>query len=176
MLLYRLLASFMAVGIGAFGGGNAAIPLIRHEVVTRYEWLSDAELAEVITLAQMTPGPLAINSATYTGFHVAGLTGATVATLGVILPSITIVSGFIAIGNLLGNHRYLGRLRQGARPGVLVMLALAVWSIGETSIADGRALPLAGLALGLLLLAKGRLHPVALIVASGLLGVFALRV
>lgn len=173
-MLLRLLVSFMMIGLGAFGGGNVAIPLVRHEVVTRYSWLSGDEFAEIVALAQMTPGPLAINAATYTGFRVSGIAGAVVATIGVILPSAVIVSSFIAVVNMLGDRTCIGGLRRGVRPGVLVMFALAVWSVGEISLVDGPTLALAIAAYALLMLTRGRLHPVVLIIAFGALGALLL--
>ncbi len=85
--LIDLFVSFFKVGAFAFGGGYAMIPLISREVVSTRGWLDMAEFIDVIAISQGTPGPIAINSATYIGFKVAGVLGSLMATFGVVLPS-----------------------------------------------------------------------------------------
>ena len=92
MLLWKLLISFIQIGAFSFGGGYAALPLIQHQVVELHNWLSFNEFSDLITISQMTPGPIAINSATFVGLKIDGLLGAIVATLGCIIPSCIIVS------------------------------------------------------------------------------------
>ena len=76
----------------SFGGGYAAMPLIQGQVVNTHEWLTMTEFTDLITISQMTPGPIAVNSATFVGMKIAGIPGAVVATLGCILPSCIIVT------------------------------------------------------------------------------------
>ena len=87
MIYLQLFLSFLQIGLFSFGGGYAAMPLIQDQVVTRYGWLSMAEFTDLITISQMTPGPIAVNSATFVGIRIAGIPGALVATFGCILPS-----------------------------------------------------------------------------------------
>ena len=75
MTLLTLFISFVQIGLFSFGGGYAALPLIQEQVVTQHGWLSMAELTDLITISQMTPGPIAINSATFVGMKIAGLPG-----------------------------------------------------------------------------------------------------
>ena len=86
MIYLQLFLSFLQIGLFSFGGGYAAIPLIQGQIVDQHGWLSMAEFTDLITISQMTPGPIAINSATFVGIKIAGLPGAAVATLGCILP------------------------------------------------------------------------------------------
>lgn len=92
MIFLELLWSFMQIGLFSVGGGMAAMPLIQNQVVTLHGWLSLTEFTDLITIAEMTPGPIAVNSATFVGMRIAGLPGALVATVGCILPSCIIVS------------------------------------------------------------------------------------
>ena len=92
MIYIQLFLSFLQVGLFSVGGGYAAMPLIQSQVVERYAWLTMSEFTDLITIAEMTPGPIAVNSATFVGIRIAGVPGALVATFGCILPSLLIVS------------------------------------------------------------------------------------
>lgn len=92
MIYLQLFFSFLQVGLFSIGGGYAAMPLIQAKVVEEYGWLTRNEFADLITIAEMTPGPIAVNSATFVGIRIAGAGGAVIATLGCILPSCFIVS------------------------------------------------------------------------------------
>ena len=92
MTWLQLFTSFLQIGLFSFGGGYAALPLIQEQVVTRYGWLSMAEFTDLITISQMTPGPIAVNAATFVGLRIAQVSGAIVATLGCITPALFFVS------------------------------------------------------------------------------------
>ena len=92
MIYLRLFLSFLQIGAFSFGGGYAALPLIRHQVVEANGWLQLSEFTDLITISQMTPGPIAVNSATFVGMKIAGVPGALAATFGCILPSCIIVT------------------------------------------------------------------------------------
>lgn len=92
MIYLQLFLSFLQIGMFSFGGGYAAMPLIQGQVVTAHHWLSMEEFTDLITISQMTPGPIAINSATFVGTKIAGTGGALAATFGCILPSCIIVT------------------------------------------------------------------------------------
>ena len=116
MTLLQLLFSFLQIGLLSIGGGYAALPIIQDQVVAMHGWLSMREFADILTISQMTPGPIAINAASFVGTKIAGLPGALVASLGVVLPSFIIVltlsSGgcFDCIcGGVSGNRCLLGR-------------------------------------------------------------------
>ena len=82
MTLLHLLWSFFQIGLFSIGGGYAAMPLIQSQVVDQYGWLTMREFTDLITIAEMTPGPIAVNSATFVGIRIAGFPGALIATLG----------------------------------------------------------------------------------------------
>ena len=98
MILLELFTAFLKIGAFGFGGGYAMLPLIEREIVTNNQWISYREFIDIIGISQMTPGPVAINSATFVGYKVAGIWGSVVATLGVVSFSfilVTIASHYI---------------------------------------------------------------------------------
>ena len=92
MIYLKLFLSFLQIGLFSFGGGYAAMPLIQEQVVTQHGWLTMTEFTDLITISQMTPGPIAINAATFVGSKIAGVPGSVAATCGCILPSCIIVT------------------------------------------------------------------------------------
>ena len=92
MIYLQLFLSFFKIGLFSFGGGYAAMPLIQGQVVQGHGWLSMSEFTDLITISQMTPGPIAVNSATFVGIKIAGIPGALAATFGCILPSCILVT------------------------------------------------------------------------------------
>ena len=129
MILIELFLSFLQIGLFSFGGGYAALPLIQDQVVTLHHWLSLTEFTDLVTISQMTPGPIAINSATFVGQKIAGTWGAIFATIGCILPSCIIVS---VLAYLYLKYRKLSMLQgilETLRPAVVAMIATAGVSI-----------------------------------------------
>ena len=83
--------TFLKIGAFTFGGGYAMIPLIQREAVEKHGWVSDDDILEIVAVAESTPGPIAINAATFVGYRVGGFFGAAAATMGVVLPSFCII-------------------------------------------------------------------------------------
>lgn len=125
MTYLQLFLSFLQIGCFSFGGGYAAMPLIQEQVVIRHSWLTVDSFANLVTIAEMTPGPIAVNAATFVGTQVAGPAGAVIATLGCILPSCVFVT---LLAYVYTKYRSL-TLLQGAlsslRPAVVAMIAKA---------------------------------------------------
>ncbi len=88
----ELFLTFMKIGAFTFGGGYAMIPLIQKEVCENKKWLNEKEISDIVAISESTPGPIAINAATFVGYQTAGFSGACMATLGVVLPSFLIIS------------------------------------------------------------------------------------
>lgn len=136
----QLFLSFVQIGALSFGGGYAAMPLIQQQVVTLHGWLSPGEFTDLITISQMTPGPIAINSATFVGTRIAGFWGAVAATVGCVLPSCLLVSllawAYLRYRNLSLIQHVLASLR----PAVIAMIASAGVSILVTAIWSQTAL------------------------------------
>ena len=129
MIYLELFWSFLQIGLFSFGGGYAAMPLIQGQVVTDHGWLSITEFTDLITISQMTPGPIAINSATFVGIKIAGIPGALVATIGCILPSCIIVTLVAKLYLKYRNMAVLQGILNSLRPAVVAMIASAGISI-----------------------------------------------
>ena len=125
MIYLELFLSFLQVGAFSFGGGYAAMPLIQHQVVELHGWLSLGEFTDLVTISQMTPGPIAINSATFVGTKIAGVGGAVVATLGCILPSCILVTLIAWVYLKYRSMRLLQGVLKTLRPAVVAMIAAA---------------------------------------------------
>ena len=125
MIYLQLFLSFLQIGALSFGGGYAAMPLIQEQVVTLHRWLSMEAFTDLVTIAEMTPGPIAVNSATFVGTQIAGPGGAVVATLGCILPSCIIVTLLAYIYTKYRNMSLLQGTLASLRPAVVAMIAKA---------------------------------------------------
>ena len=125
MIYLQLLASFMQIGLFSIGGGYAAMPFIQKQVVDLHGWLTMVQFADIMTIAEMTPGPIAINAATFVGIRVAGLPGAIVATLGCVLPSCVIVMTLAWAYFKFRNLSLVKGVLSGLRPAVVAMIASA---------------------------------------------------
>ena len=131
--LLRVFLTFLKIGAFTFGGGYAMIPLIQKEAVEKHGWVTDEDILDVVAIAESTPGPIAINAATFVGYHVAGFSGALAATFGVVLPSFTIILG---ISYALRQFQELTVVRyafNGIRVGVLVLMMKALLKMFKTN-------------------------------------------
>lgn len=143
MIYLQLFLSFLQIGMFSVGGGYAAIPLIRDQVVTGHTWLTMSEFTDLITIAEMTPGPIAVNSATFVGIRIAGPLGAIIATLGCITPSLFIVSLLAYIYYRYKNVSALQSVLASLRPAVVALIAGAGLSILKLVAFQGNAVALA---------------------------------
>ena len=145
MIYLQLFLSFLQVGMFSIGGGYAAMPLIQSEVVQRYGWLSMNEFTDLITIAEMTPGPITVNSATFVGVRIAGIPGAIVATLGCIFPSLIIVSILSFLYYRYRNLSVLQNILSILRPVIVALIASAGLSIFKNMAFRGKAVTAANL-------------------------------
>ncbi len=134
MIYLELFLSFLQVGLFSIGGGYAAIPLIQTQIVEKYGWLSMNEFADLVTIAEMTPGPIAINSATFVGIRIAGIGGAVAATLGCILPSCVIVSLLSMIYRKYKGLKMLDGILLALRAAVVALILAAGIDLLRTAI------------------------------------------
>ena len=141
MMYLELFWSFFQIGLFSIGGGYAAMPLIQNQVVDLHPWLTMTQFADIITIAEMTPGPIAINSATFVGIQVAGLPGAIIATLGCVLPSCVIVLTLAYIYYRFRGLNIVQGILAGLRPAVIAMIASAGISLLILAVYGQRTLP-----------------------------------
>ena len=172
--LLQLVWSYLKIGFFGFGGGYAMLSLIHSEVVVRNEWLTNGEFSDIIAISQMTPGPIALNSATYIGYEVAGVLGSVVATTAVCIPSLTLMILLTRFFLMLHNNRYVQSVVLTMRPVVVGMIMSAALLLIFPHSDDGRSF-IDGwswliFALALLGSAK-KINPILLIVVSGIAGV-----
>lgn len=144
MIYWELFLSFLQIGCFSIGGGYAAIPLIQSQAVETYGWLSMSEFTDLITIAEMTPGPIAVNSATFVGVRVAGIPGALIATAGCILPSCIIVSILAWLYYRYKGLTTLQSVLACLRPAVVALIAGAGVSIFVQVLFNGTAPSLSG--------------------------------
>ncbi len=189
MILATLFFSFFKIGLFSFGGGYAMIPLIQKEIV-RHGWMEPSAFADIIAIAEMTPGPIAVNSATFVGYRTAGILGGVVATIGVTLPSALLI---LLIADAILKHKshpLKESIFSVLRPIVAALIVSAAFIVAGTSflrIPETASqldsllneplglLDLRGAAifvLTLCALAFHKLHPILAILISGILGYF----
>lgn len=142
MIYLELFWSFFQIGLFSVGGGYAAMPIIEHQVVELHSWMTMQEFVDIITISQMTPGPIAVNSATFVGIQIAGLPGAIIATLGCIFPSCIIVLTLAWVYSRYRNLSVVQDVLGGLRPAVVAMIASAGLSILVLSLWNGAAVSL----------------------------------
>lgn len=124
-----LFLTFGKVGIFTFGGGYAMIPLIQKEVVETKKWITNDDILEILAIAESTPGPIAINAATFTGYCVSGTFGAFCATMGVVLPSFFIILGLSYVIREFQELEPVQYAFMGIRAAVLALVVKALWSM-----------------------------------------------
>lgn len=180
MIYLKLLWSFFQIGLFSIGGGYAAMPLIQHQVVDVHSWLTMTQFADIMTIAEMTPGPIAINSATFVGIQVAGLPGAIIATIGCILPSCMIVMTLAWVYYRFRGLTVIQGILAGLRPAVIAMIASAGISLIILSFYGQRDLPadlsdinyisIFIFSAGLLILRKWKVNPIYVMAGAGAAG------
>lgn len=125
----RLFWAFFKIGAFTFGGGYAMIPLIQKEVVEKQKWVTDDDILEILAIAESTPGPIAINSATFIGYRTAGFWGSFSATLGVVLPSFIIITIIAYLLRGFADIKVVQYAFFGIRAGVLALLLKSFWGM-----------------------------------------------
>lgn len=141
MIYLELFWSFFQIGLFSIGGGYAAMPLIQNQVVDLQAWLTMTQFADIMTIAEMTPGPIAINSATFVGIQVAGFPGAVIATIGCIFPSCIIVLTLAYVYYRFRGLTVVQGVLVGLRPAVVAMIASAGLSLLILALYGERSIP-----------------------------------
>lgn len=180
MIYFELFLSFLQIGLFSVGGGYAAIPLIQEQIVETHHWLSAGEFTNLITIAEMTPGPMAINSATFTGIRIAGLPGAAVATFGCICPSLFLVSLLAFVYYRYQKLALIKSVLASLRPAVVALIASTgitiLMQVVFNGTPDANTLNWFGLILFLLaffLLRKRKKNPIIVMLLCGCLSLAA---
>ncbi len=184
MIFWQLFISYLKIGFFGFGGGYAMLSLIQNEVVVQHAWMTNSEFADIVAVSQITPGPIAINSATYVGYTVGsqaggamcGVLGAILATFAVCLPALTLMLLITRFFLKLKNNPIVEGAMLGMRPVVIGMIAAAALLLifphstdpGEQNFVDAWSWVLfAGIFVGSL----KKVNPILLIVLSAAAGI-----
>lgn len=168
-VLMKLFISFFKIGAFSFGGGYAMLPLIEEEVIQIHQWITRSEFIDILAISEMTPGPIAINSATFLGYKIAGLLGSAVATFAVTLPSFIIMSIIFFSINKFKDSPYVAWIFDGIRPIVVGLILAAAINIGITTLVDFKSIAIA-VSLFYLVTFK-KLNPILAIVMAGIVGI-----
>lgn len=182
MIFLQLFISYLKIGFFGFGGGYAMLSLIQNEVVVQHGWITGAEFADIVAVSQITPGPIAINSATYVGYTVGaqggsvlfGILGSIIATFAVCLPSMTLMILVARSIARLRNHPAVRGAMRGLRPVVIGMIGSAALllifprNVGDESFIDLWSWLLFG---GVLVGSWFKVNPILLIVLSAASGI-----
>lgn len=185
MIYLQLFLSYLKIGFFGFGGGYAMLALIQNEVVVRHAWMTNTEFTDIVAVSQMTPGPIAINSATYVGYTVGaqagdnpffGILGSAIATFAVCLPSLTLMILVARFFMRLQHNRLVEGAMRGMRPAVIGMIAAAALLLifphsdapGDQNFIDAWSWVLFG---GVFAGSWRKVNPILLIVLSAAAGI-----
>ena len=180
MLLLKLFFAFIQVGMLSVGGGYAAIPLIQEQIVNIYGLMSMEEFSDLITVAEMTPGPISINSATFVGMRLAGIPGVLLCSIGCIIPSfcicLTLAHFYYKYRTVSGVQVVLGSLRPavvaliGSAGASILMLGLFQTDIKNVVLGNIRLVELGIFVIALFILRKFKVSAISIILGSGVIG------
>ena len=131
--LLTIFFTFLKIGAFTFGGGYAMIPLIQKEAVEHHHWVTDSDILDIVAIAESTPGPIAINAATFVGYQTKGFSGAIAATLGVVLPSFVTIFAVFHVLQAFQNAPVVQYAFNGIRVGVLVLMLKALLKMFKTN-------------------------------------------
>lgn len=129
MILLELFLTFFKIGTFTVGGGYAMVPFLQREAVEVHKWTTAKEFTEIVAVDTITPGPIAVNLATFVGYKVHGIIGAITATLGVVLPSLFIVTLIAAFFFAFKNSPFIQAILKGLKPAVIGLIAVAIFSL-----------------------------------------------
>ena len=151
MLYLDLFLTFARIGVLTFGGGYAMLPIIQREIVEKKGWVTETEVMDYYAIGQCTPGVIAVNTATFTGRHIAGNLGGIVATAGVVFPSLVIITVIAALIRGFANLKPVQDALAGIRVCVCVLIFNAVWKMWKRNstsraLSDARAISLSATA------------------------------
>lgn len=169
MIYLQLFFVFARIGLFGFGGGMAMLPMI-YQGAERFGLMAPEEFSNLVAISQVTPGPIAVNAATYVGYHCAGISGAVAATLGVAFPSFVLVMIVCYFVNRFRESRAVDGILAGVRPVTAGLIAAAVIFMAQ-SLENGFDFVSAALVVGtVFLVGKVKASPIFIIIGAGLIG------
>lgn len=167
-MILKLFLAFFKIGMFSFGGGYAMLPLIQLNVVNQNNWLSHKEFIDIVSISQVTPGPIAINCATYVGYKLAGIFGAISSTLGVSMPSPIIMVILTKLVLKLNNAKFFEAIFSNLRPTVIGLILAAAILVFSESVFDVKTFIV--FLLSFVISIKYKVDPIILTILGGILG------
>ena len=167
-MYFTLFWTFFKIGLFSFGGGYAILAMIQQEVVLRHAWLTQSQFTDVVAISQMTPGPIAINAATFIGYQQAGIPGSLLCTFGVILPSLILMLAITLTYLRLRKQAWFKNVMQKLRWLTLGLIGAAVILIGKGAFPDWFSV--AVFAICLVVYIRFKPNPIYLMLGAALVG------
>ncbi|MCH5189798.1 MAG: chromate transporter [Oscillospiraceae bacterium] len=182
MIYLKLFLTFFKIGLFTFGGGYAMLPLIQAEVL-KNEWMTNTEIMNFVAISESTPGPFAINMATFVGTETGGVFGAVCSTLGVVMPSFIVILIVASVYEKFKKNKVVAGCMTGLRPAAIGLIASAALSLAITALfEDGISVSVfksvefyvsAAVCIVMTVLALKKVHPIKIITASAAVGIIA---
>lgn len=166
--LWKIFLTFLKIGAFTFGGGYAMIPLIQKEAAENHHWVTDEDILDIVAIAESTPGPIAINAATFVGYRVKGFAGALTATIGVVLPSFLLILAIVYVLQQFQEWKAVQYAFRGIRAGVLVLMLKAL--IKMLKVNRKGIFPYLLMGLAFVLTAFCKVNTILVIILCGILG------
>lgn len=183
-IILKLLIAFFQIGLFSIGGGYAIIPLIQEQVVEKYAWVSQQVFTDIITISQMTPGPLAVNTSTFVGMQIAGILGAILATFGCVIFGISISILLYRFFQKYKKSEYVFEVLNGLKAASLGLIVSAATTILLVTFTGSSTLNMKTnldwiavfvFICSYIILRKFKTNPIILMVITGILGIIAYR-
>lgn len=169
MVLLKLFLTFFKIGLFTVGGGYAMISFVEKEAVDINKWITKKDFLDIVALDSVTPGPIAVNMATFIGYRVHGVLGGVIATIGVVLPSLILVTIMAALFYAFRDNKVIQAVMKGLRPAIVALILAAVLSLLQgKAIFDIKGIILAVLVFAGVVVLK--LHPVWMVAFAGFAG------
>jgi chromate transporter len=168
-MLIKLFIAFLKIGAFSFGGGYGILVFMQREIIENYHWITLQDFTNIVAIAEMTPGPIAINTATFVGYKMWGFQGSAIATLGLILVPFTLSLIVSIYFNKFKHLKQVNWILKGIRPAVLGLIAAACFNIGKISFVDIKSV-----VIGILVFIgvyRFKVHPILALALSGVLGI-----
>lgn len=172
--IFELFWVFAKIGAFSIGGGYAMLPFIQREIIENHGWMTLQEFSDILAISQITPGPIAINSATFVGYKVSGnVFGSIAATLGVVAPSFIMIILLAAFFAKFYEKKAVQAAFKGIRPAIVGLIGAAAYQVTATSVVDVKGMLIFGAAFGSLF--NKRVDPIYVIIGSAIVGIILYR-
>ena len=174
-LLISIFLTFCKISPVTFGGGFAMIPILEVEMVEKKKWIDRERIVDIFAVSQSIPGAVAVNSATYLGYDIAGVPGAVAALLGIVIPTFIIIIILAMLFGSVQSNRYVYAALKGIKPVIIALIAMAAYKMGRVSLVDFKCWGICIIGFIVLLLFKD-LNIIFIIISGAFAGIIAVNI